>query len=61
MDKVRTLAEQRHFFTSEMELNGYGRVLLIGDQTAVQHLLEVVAQHEAHNVIDVTDEENRGA
>jgi hypothetical protein len=60
MDRVRTLAEQRHFYTSEMELNGYGRVLMIGDEQAVRHVLELIAQHEAHNIVDVTDEQNRG-
>ena len=61
MDTIRTLAEQRHFFTSELELEGYGRVLMIGDEDAVNHLRELIAEHEAHILIDVTDEENRGA
>lgn len=61
VDRIRTLAEQRHFFTAELELTGYGRVLLIGDRTAVEHLRELIAEHEAHTLLDVTDEENRGA
>jgi hypothetical protein len=61
VDKIRTLAQQRHFHTSEIELNGYGRVLMIGDQTAVEHILELIAQHEAHNLVDLTDKESHGA
>ena len=61
MDKIRTLAQQRHFHTSELELNGYGRVLMVGDQSAIEHIVQLIAQEEAHNLVDVTDEENRGA
>jgi len=61
MDKIRTLARQRHFHTSELELNGYGRVLMVGDQSAIEHIVQLIAQEEAHNLVDVTDEENRGA
>lgn len=61
VDTIRTLAEQRHFFTSELELEGYGRVLMIGDQTAVEYMRQMVSEHEAHILIDVTDEENRSS
>ena len=60
VDKIRTLAVQRHFFTAELDLNGYGRVLMIGDKEAVEHLRQMVAEHEAHVLLDVTDETNQG-
>ena len=60
MDTIRTLAEQRHFHTAEIELTGYGRVLVIGDQTAVGHIRDLIAGDEAHNLVDISDERNEG-
>ena len=61
MDTIRTLAEQRHFHSAEIELAGYGRALIVGDQAAVERIRDLIAQDEAHELVDVTDEENRGA
>ena len=47
MDTIRTLAQERHFFTAEVQLGGYGQVLLIGDEAAVEQLLAVLGErHE---------------
>jgi len=32
MDTIRTVATERHFWTAELNLRDYGRVLLVGDQ-----------------------------
>jgi hypothetical protein len=50
VDTVRLTAHQRHFFTADVELAEYGRVMLIGDQEAVEHLLAVLAEHVNHEL-----------
>jgi hypothetical protein len=45
VDTIRTLAEERHFFTAEVRLSDFGQVLLIGDQPAVERLLSALADH----------------
>lgn len=54
MDTIRTLAEERHFFTAEVSLVEFGQVLLIGDQSAVERLLAALAEH--HELIHVNTE-----
>jgi hypothetical protein len=61
VDTVRTIAQQRHFYTAQIELAGYGLALVIGDQTAVERIRQLIAEDEAHDLIDVTDETNDGA
>jgi hypothetical protein len=60
VDTVRTLAQQRHFFTSEIELTGFGRVLLIGDEEAVERIRELISVDGTHDLVDITDEPNDG-
>ena len=50
MDKVRLTAQERHFYTADVELDGYGRVMLLGDQEAVERLLAVLGQHKNHTL-----------
>ena len=45
MDTIRTLAEERHFFTAEVRLVDFGQVLLIGDQTAIERLVAALGEH----------------
>ena len=50
MDTIKLIAEQKHFFTAELRLAGYGRVMLVGDQEAVERILSVLSEHENHNL-----------
>jgi hypothetical protein len=50
MDKVRVTAMQRHFYTADVELADYGRVMLVGDQEAVERLLTILGEHKNHNL-----------
>ena len=45
VDTIRTVAEERHFFTAEVSLVDFGQVLLIGDQSAVERLLAALGDH----------------
>ena len=45
MDTIRTLAEERHFFTAEVRLVDFGQVLLIGDQTAIERVVAALGEH----------------
>jgi hypothetical protein len=45
VDTIRTLAQERHFFTAEVRLVDFGQVLLIGDQPAVEQLLAALGEH----------------
>jgi hypothetical protein len=55
MDTIRTLAQERHFFTAEVQLVDFGQVLLIGDQAAVERLLAVLGEH--HDLVH-TEQQN---
>lgn len=50
MDTIRLIAEQKHFYTAELRLAEYGRIMLVGDQEAVERVLAIVAEHEGHDV-----------
>jgi hypothetical protein len=50
MDKVRLTAQQRHFYTADVELADYGRVMLVGDQDAVERLLSILGEHKNHTL-----------
>lgn len=50
VDTIKLIAEQKHFFTAELRLADYGRVMLVGDQEAVEHVLAVLGQHDGHNL-----------
>jgi hypothetical protein len=50
MDKVRLTAQQRHFYTADLELERYGRVMLVGDQDAVERLLAILGEHKNHHL-----------
>jgi hypothetical protein len=50
MDTIRLTAHQRHFYTADVELEGYGRVMLVGDQEAVERLLAVLGEHKNHHL-----------
>jgi hypothetical protein len=54
MDTIRTLAEERHFFTAEVRLVDFGQVLLIGDQTAIERMLAALGEH--HELVHVKAE-----
>jgi hypothetical protein len=54
MDTIRTLAEERHFFTAEVRLVEFGQVLLIGDEPAIEHLLAALGEH--HELVHVKAE-----
>jgi hypothetical protein len=56
VDTIRTLAQQRHFFTVELRLGGYGQVLVIGDQAAVERITQLVAEHHEHELINKQDD-----
>ena len=45
MDTIRTLAQERHFFTADVRLVDFGQVLLIRDQPAVEQLLAALGEH----------------
>lgn len=60
MDTIRLLAEQKHFYTADLRLADYGRVMLIGDQAAVERILAVIAQHEGHDLRVVPSERSSG-
>jgi len=45
VDTIRTLAEERHFFTAEVRLVDFGQVLLIGDQTAIERVVAALGEH----------------
>jgi hypothetical protein len=53
MDTIRTLAEQRHFFTAELNLTDFGQVLLIGDQAAVERITQILGQHDEHELVQL--------
>lgn len=50
MDTIKLLAEQKHFYTADLRLADYGRVMLIGDQAAVERILAVISGHEGHDL-----------
>jgi hypothetical protein len=54
VDTIRTLAEERHFFTTEVRLVDFGQVLLIGDQPAVEQLLAALGEH--HQLVHLQPE-----
>jgi hypothetical protein len=54
VDTIRTLAQERHFFTAEVKLVDYGQVLLIGDEPAVEQLLSVLG--ERHKLVHLQPE-----
>ena len=54
VDTIRTLAEERHFFTAEVHLVDFGQVLLIGDETAVKRLLAALGHH--HELVQLEKE-----
>jgi hypothetical protein len=56
MDTVKMLAKERAFYTAEVELQDYGRVLLIGDQEAVERVLAILGQHKNHTLTLVPEE-----
>jgi hypothetical protein len=51
VDTIRTLAEERHFFTAELQLGDFGNVLMIGDEPAVARLLAVLREH--HDLVSL--------
>ena len=55
MDTIRTLAEERHFFTTELNLGEFGQVLLIGDQAAVERVIEILREHGEHTLVRVSE------
>jgi hypothetical protein len=59
VDAIRRLATQRHFFTAQLTLKDYGQVLLIGDESAVERLADLVAGQSEEGLIDHSDEANR--
>jgi hypothetical protein len=50
VDTIRLTAKARHFYTADVELDKYGRVMLIGDQEAVEHLLAVLGERPNHHL-----------
>lgn len=50
MDTVRLVAQQRHFYTADVELTDYGRVMLVGEQEAVERVLAVLGEHKNHTL-----------
>ena len=56
MDTIRTLAQERHFFTAELQLRDFGQVLLIGDQAAVERLSQILSEHHEHGLVHLPDQ-----
>jgi hypothetical protein len=54
VDTIRTLAEERHFFTTEVSLADFGLVLLIGDQAAVERITQILGEQGAHELVHLT-------
>jgi hypothetical protein len=54
LDTIRTIAEERHFFTVELRLREFGQVLLVGDQAAVERVARVVSEHDEHELVDLS-------
>jgi hypothetical protein len=50
VDTIRLIAEQKHFYTAELQLAELGRVMLVGDQEAVEHVLAVFGQHDGRDL-----------
>lgn len=50
MDTIRLIAEQKHFYTAEIRLTDYGRVMLVGDQEAVERILAAVGEYAGHDL-----------
>jgi hypothetical protein len=50
VDTVRLAALQRHFYTADVALAKYGRVMLVGDQEAVERVLTVLGEHVNHEL-----------
>jgi hypothetical protein len=61
VDTIRRLAEERHFYTAEISLSGYGQAVVIGDEEMVEYIREQIAKAGQHDLVDVTDEQNRPA
>jgi predicted solute-binding protein len=59
VDTIRRLAEERHFYTAEIALADYGQALVIGDEAMVDHIRELIRQTGVHDLVDITDDENR--
>jgi hypothetical protein len=53
VDTIKTLAGERHFFTVELQLRGFGQVLLIGDQGAVERVTAIIAEHAEHELVEL--------
>lgn len=54
MDTIRKLAEERHFHTAEIEIGGYGRAVVIGDEDAVARIRQLIAEHDDHDLVEIT-------
>ncbi len=50
MDKVKLLAQERYFYTADVELAGYGKVPLVGDQEAVERVLMILGRDANHDL-----------
>jgi hypothetical protein len=53
VDTVKMLARDRHFYTADIDLAAYGEVLLVGEQAAVERLLEVIREHPGHDLVAI--------
>ena len=56
VDTIRTVAEERHFFTADLRLRDFGQVLLIGDRAAVKRLSQILGEHDEHELVELLDE-----
>jgi hypothetical protein len=50
VDTIRLIAEQKHFYTAEIRLTDYGRVMLVGDREAVERILAAVGEFDGHDL-----------
>lgn len=61
VDTIKTLARDRHFFTADVHLADYGRMLVIGDQKAVKRLLAIIKEHAEHELIALDLDESESS
>lgn len=59
MNTIRTISHDKHFFTADLRLAGFGQVVLTGDRTAVERLIAALAEggHEIVVQADHLDED----
>ena len=56
VDTIKEHALERFFHTVDIHLDGYGDALLIGDQTVVRRILELIRASAEHDLVAIETE-----